>query len=136
MRRTVVLIALLFGCHGGKKATPTHASASGTPRTDSSALLETPPKTCEEIEAQWETQIVRFAGQPQTCRRDEDCVCYGGPVCPNALVDVCPAPVRREVADALEPVTRAWFEQGCPVLWSPHGCEPRCVNRRCVSAGP
>lgn len=133
MRAAILALVFVGGCQESSRS-PTHdqtvpaiASASQGPGLE---LTD----ECLALRSKWDRDVARFAGKPQTCERNEECDCFGGPVCPNAFVSVCPGPVRADAASALVPHMEAWTAKGCPVIWSPHQCEPACVNGRCVSA--
>ena len=132
MRVALLALVLLVGCQESSRS-PTHDRT--VPAIASASLgsgLEL-TEECMTLRAKWDRDVARFAGKPQSCEREEDCDCFGGPTCPNAVVSVCPGPVRADVAAALVPHMQAWMAEGCPVIWSPHQCEPACVSGRCVS---
>jgi len=90
--------------------------------------------SCADIEKGWREALQRYANKPvHDCRRDEDCGCYGGFKCPNALIDICPSPLRADVADELAGFDERWHAKRCgTILWSPHSiCQDKCVGGRC-----
>lgn len=121
------------------------ASESGTPSASSAASADAlapipgsasagSANVCTSIGATIAATEKRLASQPASCVRDGDCVCYGGPVCANALVTSCPGAVPSAAADALTPLVQAWNDHACGgFLWSPNLCVPRCVGGRCVT---
>lgn len=130
MRLALAPCLLLTACHQNAASIPPDASSSASATASRSNSNDT---SCAAIRKRWEKELSRFVGQEHTCKSDEDCVCYGGPVCSNALVKTCPSPVRRDIAEALAPFMHEWSLHGCPVIWSPHGCEAKCSAGRCTS---
>ncbi len=107
------------------------ASASPPPLTAASGTRQS---KCAEIEAGWRTAIGRFARKPvDDCKRDEDCDCYGGFKCPNGLIEICPSPIRADVAAELNHFDKRWHARKCgEIIWSPHDiCKEKCVSGRC-----
>jgi hypothetical protein len=132
MRFALSTFLFVLGCH--QNAAPIPPDASSSSAATSVASSPTSNETaCEAIRKRWEKELSRFVGQEHTCGSDEDCVCYGGPVCSNALVKTCPSPVRRDIAEALAPFMEEWSGHRCPIIWSPYGCEAKCVEGRCLS---
>ena len=124
------LLLPLAACHQNATSVPPDASSA----TSTAASTPTSSEAeCEGIRKRWEKELSRFVGQEHTCRSDKDCVCYGGPVCPNAFVKTCPSPVRGDIAAALEPFMEEWSSRRCPVIWSPHWCEAKCSAGLCTS---
>ena len=94
-----------------------------------------PIPDCETIRRKLADAQSRYAGQPRGCNQDADCACYGGPLCPNALVESCPSPIRAEVSRALQPLATEWQQKDCGAYtWSPIRCEAKCIHERCASS--
>jgi hypothetical protein len=106
-----------------------HAHDVATPSSSATENDE-----CGKLGRELARTEARLAHSAPSCARDEDCVCYGGPVCPNALVRVCPSPLHRDVYRELQPIGDAWRANDCGgYLWSPYYCETKCSAGRCVS---
>lgn len=92
------------------------------------------PDRCASLANELASAEREAAAHPSACARDEDCACYGGPVCANALVTSCPGAVTRAAADLLAGLLGAWDAERCGgYLWSPSRCVPRCTSGRCVT---
>jgi hypothetical protein len=95
------------------------------------------PTTCAGLTAEIKRTEARWVGVSFTCATDADCICYGGPACPNALVTTCPSPIGSNAGAELEPLVRAWVNVGCGFyLWSPSRCEAACLAGTCGNRAP
>jgi hypothetical protein len=89
---------------------------------------------CDDLRRRLAEVQIRHAGAPARCAVDADCTCYGGPLCPNALVRTCPAPIAASAYRDLAPLDEAWRRHGCGgYAWSPYGCHARCGDGHCAS---
>lgn len=108
----------------------TPPSASSVPSATGAA------RSCAAIGAdiaRVEAKHAAAAGFP--CATAADCACYGGPVCPNALVKQCPAPIGKGAERELAPLSAEWSAAQCAgYLWSPYECEAACIAGRCGSS--
>jgi hypothetical protein len=104
-----------------------NATVSAAPSTAAAARCEALARTIASAEA-------RLAKQAYSCTSDADCACYGGPVCPNAIADVCPKVIGVGAQRELASFEVTWRQAGCePYAWSPSMCEPACRGGTCVS---
>ena len=114
------------------------ASASAPSQSTATAEATTTPsavRDCEHIRRDLALLESKLApGEPARCERDDACACYGGPICPNALVKTCPGPIGAAAERQLTPLVEAWNRADCgEPLWSPYGCQAACVGGRCAS---
>lgn len=91
-------------------------------------------ESCAKLGADLASAEKRRAKTAYTCTVDSECVCYGGPACPNALVATCPAPIDYSAGRELAPLVDAWVAADCGGFrWSPYSCNATCVAGRCTS---
>ncbi|MBI4956978.1 MAG: hypothetical protein HY908_33495 [Myxococcales bacterium] len=141
------LLALGLGCAAGREAPgstrepvpasgPTAAAPAPTASARAPLARAAAPagSSCAALGSALAAAEARWADRDARCGRDADCVCYGGPVCPNALVRSCPGAVAAASQAELAPLEAAWQAAGCEgYLWSPYGCEAACLDGRCRS---
>ncbi len=155
---TAVLVALgstiNVGCHsraessgarGGSTSTALGRAPASSPPSDAGERIEIAPAppassgiapvvtSCQELERRFDEALRELdRNAARRCSRAQDCDCWGGPRCPNPLVSTCPDAIRADVARSLEPWDAEWKRLGCVgYLWSPYGCDARCVNGMC-----
>ncbi|MFO0613634.1 MAG: hypothetical protein U0414_13645 [Polyangiaceae bacterium] len=112
-----------------RTASASGSSSAPSAKAPSSAGAVT---SCANLAAEIQRTEARWAGAALACTTDAECACYGGPVCPNALVKACPAPVGSAAAAELAPLQRAWSDARCGgYAWSPYRCDAACIQGRC-----
>ncbi len=115
--------------------TTTTATATATVLRSAAPATVSAPTSCASIGADIARVEAKYAGAAFPCTTAADCACYGGPVCPNALVKQCPTAIGASAERELAQLSEAWSAADCGgYAWSPYGCEAACIDGRCGSS--